>query len=115
MLVFLPVFFLDGLPGSFFRPLALAYVLAILASLLVALTVTPALSLMLLPRSHAATREAPLVARAQGARIGACCRGLIAAPRRALAIVAGSHSPAALVAFPFLGEEFLPHFKETTS
>ena len=47
--VCLPVFFLGGVAGSFFRPLALAYILAVLVSLLVALTVTPALSLMLLP------------------------------------------------------------------
>ncbi|HEX2035048.1 MAG TPA: efflux RND transporter permease subunit, partial [Chloroflexota bacterium] len=46
--VLLPVFFTEGLTGSFFRPLALSYVLAVLASMAVALTVTPALALLLL-------------------------------------------------------------------
>ncbi|MDG1097646.1 MAG: efflux RND transporter permease subunit, partial [Methylophilaceae bacterium] len=48
MVVFLPVLFLDGIAGAFFKPLATAYLLAILASLLVALIVTPALSFILL-------------------------------------------------------------------
>ena len=47
VVVFIPVYLLPGLSGAFFRPLALAYVLAIASSLAVALTVTPALSMIL--------------------------------------------------------------------
>lgn len=60
-LVCLPIFYMSGVAGSFFRPLALAYVLAVLASLLVALTVTPALSLLLLPSAIRQHRDAPVV------------------------------------------------------
>ena len=60
MLVFVPVFLLEGLTGAFFRPLALAYVLAILASLAVALTITPALALLLLPK-HLDSRDVRVV------------------------------------------------------
>ena len=45
-----PVLFLEGLSGSFFRPLVLSYGLAVLVSMVVALTVTPALCLLLLSR-----------------------------------------------------------------
>ena len=58
MLVFLPVFFLEGLPGAFFRPLAIGYVVAILTSLFVALIVTPAMCLLILP-GHQVSEKAP--------------------------------------------------------
>ncbi|HEY7499264.1 MAG TPA: efflux RND transporter permease subunit [Vicinamibacterales bacterium] len=109
VLVFLPVFLLEGLAGSFFRPLALSYVLAIAASLFVALTVTPAMSLMLLPNA-VRERESPVVTRLKAGYRRALPR-LVAAPRRAIAIVAAS-VVIAIAAFPFLGEEFLPSFKE---
>ena len=50
-----PVFFLEGLSGSFFQPLVLSYGLAVLVSMLVALTVTPALCLLLLSRGGSGT------------------------------------------------------------
>ena len=50
-LVLMPVFFLEGLSGSFFRPLVFSYMLAIGSSLLVALILTPALALILLPKA----------------------------------------------------------------
>ena len=53
-LVFLPVLAMTGLQGSFFAPLALSYIIAIMASLVVALTVTPALCLSLFGRDHGA-------------------------------------------------------------
>jgi CzcA family heavy metal efflux pump len=59
--VCLPVFFLGGVAGAFFRPLAVAYILAVLASLGVALTVTPALCLMLLPQVAGKRHDPPLV------------------------------------------------------
>ena len=62
ILVFLPVFSLEGLAGKLFGPLGLAYVAAILVSLAVALTLTPALCLLLLGRStNASDKETRLV------------------------------------------------------
>ncbi len=110
-LVFLPVFFMDGLAGAFFRPLAISYVLAVGASLLVALTVTPALSLLLLGKSPPRPRPSPLARLAERALSPLLVKAM-GGPRRVLALVALSFASAA-AAVPFLGESFLPDFKET--
>ena len=62
LLVFLPVLALSGIAGRLFGPLSLAYILAVVASLAVALTVTPALAMLLLTdRREADTRDPPVM------------------------------------------------------
>ena len=61
ILAVVPVLFLQGLAGAFFKPLIQSYALAIFASLIVAMTVTPALCLILLDGVALSGRESPLV------------------------------------------------------
>ncbi|HXD85917.1 MAG TPA: efflux RND transporter permease subunit, partial [Urbifossiella sp.] len=111
VLVFVPVFFLDGLSGAFFRPLAIAYVTAILASLVVALTVTPALSYMLLTGRTRARHDPPLTRLLKSVY----CRmlpPLVARPWTCLLALVVAFALTGIAATR-LGQEFLPSFQET--
>jgi CzcA family heavy metal efflux pump len=105
-----PIFFLTGLTGAFFQPLAFSYVLAVGASLIVALTVTPALCLMLLPKSPLERRESPLERWLERAYERAL-RRIVPRPRLAYVTVVLTVA-AGLAVVPFLGQSLLPSFKE---
>ena len=105
-----PIFFLTGLTGAFFTPLAVSYVLAVAVSLLVALTVTPALSLILLANAPIERRESPFTKWLQKGYERALSP-IIAKPRRAYAVVALT-AVAGIAVVPFLGQSLLPNFKE---
>jgi len=105
-----PIFLLPGLTGSFFRPLAVSYTLAIIASMAVALTVTPALALILLRRAPVERRESPLVKWLQRIYTAALSR-IVERPRRVYA-ASGVLVVIALLVVPQLGQSLFPSFKE---
>ncbi len=110
VLAVLPIFFMEGLSGAFLQPLALSYGLAVLASMLVALTVTPALCLMLLANAPIASHEPPLVRWFQRGYDRVLARSL-QRPRLALVTLAGVVL-IGLAVLPFLRQSLLPSFKD---
>ncbi|HKA58561.1 MAG TPA: efflux RND transporter permease subunit [Gemmatimonadales bacterium] len=106
----LPVFFMQGLSGAFFRPLAISYALAVLASLVVALTVTPAMGLLLLRNAPLTEHGSPL-ARWLQTRYQALLARIVRVPRTAYAMVVLVVA-AGIFVVPRLGQELLPSFKE---
>jgi CzcA family heavy metal efflux pump len=106
----LPVFFLEGLSGAFFQPLATAYVVAGLVSPFVALTVTPAMVLILLSNAPIEHRQSPIIPWMH--RIYERILGrILHAPRLAYGTISAI-VVAGVVVWPFLGQELLPDFKE---
>ncbi len=109
-LVFVPLLTLGGVAGRLFSPLGFSYILAILMSLLVALTVTPALCYLLLVRSRLSEKDPPLIAWIKPA-YAATLRFLGKAP--AIAIIASLlFCAVGLAVLPRLGGQFLPELRE---
>jgi len=111
-LVFLPLFFLEGVEGRLLRPLGLAYIVGLLASLLVAVTVTPVLCALLLPDAPAIRkghepRGIAWLKRGYGVLLRGALRGPWLVAGAAALLLAG-----ALAIVPRLGFAFLPEFNE---
>ncbi len=110
-LVFLPLFLLPGMEGRLMRPLGLAYVAALAASLIVSLTVTPALAGLLLTSSRSLGNTQPWLMRwlVRGYRptlAWAVDHPLLVSAGAALSLVG------ALALVPLLGRTFMPAFNE---
>jgi len=113
VLVFVPLFALPGMEGRLFAPLGIAFIVSTLASLVVSVTVTPVLSLYLLPRmkslDHGDTRMlAWLKARYRGSLQATLERPRIALGAGVVAVLMS------IAAVPFFPTTFLPPFNEGT-
>ncbi|MFP2926292.1 efflux RND transporter permease subunit [Pyxidicoccus sp. 3LG] len=114
VLVFIPLFALGGIEGRLFAPLGVAYIVSILASLLVSLTVTPALCAYLLPKGRFLEHGDGALVRWLKARSRRVLEAALAHPR---AVMTGAVVLvlAAVAVVPFLGRSFLPPFNEGTA
>ena len=114
VLVFLPLFALGGIEGRLFTPLGIAYIVSILASLLVSLTVTPVLAYWLLPRANFMKHDRDsLLLRVLKAVAGWAIRLSLRFPWAILAAVAVA-TLVSVGAVMQLGRDFLPPFDEGT-
>lgn len=109
--VFAPLFFLPGIEGLLLRPLGLAYIAALLASMLVSLTLTPALCLLLLAGSASIEHAEPRLLRFLKRRYGHSLDGALGRPWPIVALSA-LLLVGAIAVVPLLGRSFLPSFNE---
>ncbi|WP_341315642.1 efflux RND transporter permease subunit [Paraburkholderia sp. IMGN_8] len=110
MLIFLPVLTLSGIAGRLFAPLGVAYILAVLASLGVALTLTPAMALELLARGPLPAHEPRLLTWLK-ARYTALLQ-MVEQRVKTVMVVVAVMCVAALAALPFLRGNFIPELRE---
>lgn len=111
LLVFFPVLTLSGVGGRLFGPLGIAYILAVLASLAVALTVTPALSMLLLVGKNRREHRDPPVVRLSRGYYETLLRRIERFPRLVVATALALTITGATM-LPFFGGTFLPDLKE---
>ncbi len=114
VLVFIPLFFLSGIEGRLFVPLGVAYIISILASLVVSLTVTPALCSFLLTKGKLVEKEDGALVR----KLKNWDRRLLEKTLHRPKLVIGGTVVLFLISvalIPFLGKEFLPKFNEGTA
>ncbi|SEV94177.1 CusA/CzcA family heavy metal efflux RND transporter [Luteibacter sp. 329MFSha] len=108
IVVFLPLFGLQGLEGKMFRPMALNIGFAMAGSLLLSLTLVPVLAALLLkPRAEKDTRLVDWLKRRYARLLGWAL-----AHARTVAGVAVAALLGSLALFPFLGKEFMPELRE---
>ncbi|KAG9553378.1 hypothetical protein KCV01_g22705, partial [Aureobasidium melanogenum] len=108
IVVFLPLFSLQGLEGKMFKPMAFNISFAMAGSLVLALTLIPVLAaLVLKPKEEKDTRLVAWIKRGYGRLLGWAL-----GHRRTVIGVAGGALVGALALFPFLGKEFMPNLRE---
>ena len=108
IVVFLPLFSLQGLEGKMFKPMALNISFAMAGSLLLTLTLIPVLAAIVLkPKEEKDTRMVAFLKR----RYAKVLAWSLARRRRVLIIAVGT-LVGSLALFPFLGKEFMPNLKE---
>ena len=111
-LVFVPVFFLHGVEGRLLAPLGFAYIVSLLASLVVALTVTPVLCALLLPNARAVRREhTPWVSRVVSGMYTPLLRACVG-QWKVLSAACLLMLFIAVVSSSSVGRAFLPEFNE---
>ena len=106
---FLPVLMMSGLQGSFFRPLSIAFLVAVGLSLVVAMSATPALCTLTMA-AHEPKPEARFLASLKQWQLRAIA-WLDGRPRTLYAVLAVS-GIAGIACLPLLGARFLPDFRE---